>query len=182
MTVRQRLKAAARSIGLAYARAFVAFAGAAYVGALDPSRKLDAVWALLVGAAWSALPAGLRAAEAILVAQPKPQSLAWRIALSFGRAMVATAVMAVAGPITGARQALNAVLVAVVPAVLRAVQEALEATATPDALARRGRAAVAAVPLPPPAPDAVPAPAPAAPADVVVPGAPAGTDFTPDCP
>lgn len=175
MTVVQRLKAAARSIGLAYARAFVALAGAAYVGALDPSRKLDAVWSLVVGAAWSALPAGLRAAEAILVAQPKPQTVAWRIALSFGRAMVTTALMAVAGPIHGAREALAAIGVAVVPALLRAVQEALEATATPQALARRGRAVVAAVPLPPPAPGAVPA------ADVV-PGAPAGTDFTPDCP
>lgn len=134
-----RLKAAARSIVMAYARSFVALLGAAYVGALDPNRKLDALWSLVVAAAWSALPAGLRALEAILTATPKPQSIYLRVALSFGRAMVTTALMAAAGPITGAREALNAVLVAAVPALLRAVQELLDATAPAAALARRGR-------------------------------------------
>lgn len=139
MPTRERLKAAVRSIVMAYARSFVALLGAAYVGALDPARKLDAVWSLVVAVAWSALPASLRALEAVLATTPRPQPVWLRVTLSFGRAMVTTALMAVAGPIHGAREALHAIIIAAVPALLRAVQEAMDATAPAAALARRGR-------------------------------------------
>lgn len=128
-----------RSILLSYVRAFLALFVVAITGALDPTQGSGRVsWSLGLAALWGAVPALLRAVEAALGTW-NPTSLVARAGLSFARAAVATGLMSLVGPLEGAKPALRAFVIALGPMALRVLQELLDSTAPPTALARKGK-------------------------------------------
>lgn len=126
------LAANARSIVLSYVRAAVVFAVAAVGGGIDPTKNGAVWWSIGIGAAWAAIPAGLRAVEAVMGGWT-PNGIVWRTIASFLRALVATAAMSFVGPLSGAGAAWRTFAIAVVPAALRALQQALDNTSPPPA-------------------------------------------------
>lgn len=139
-----KLAEQARSILLAYVRAALVFAVAALGGGIDPNKVGQVWWSVGVGAAWAAIPAALRAVEAAL--PTSVQSVAARVVLSFVRALVATGLMAFVGPLEGAGAAWRVFVLAAGPALVRALQEALDATAPAVAIERTGKRQVVELP------------------------------------
>lgn len=124
----ENIKDAARSIVLSYVRAALAFFAAGMAGWIDPSQRGEALWAAGVAAAWAAIPAALRAAEAVIQGAEGSSNPVIRVGYSFARAVIATGAMALVGPIEGAGPAWQAFQIALIPAIARALQEALDNT------------------------------------------------------
>ena len=130
--------AAVRSIVLSYVRAALVFAVAAVGGGVTEGKTGAVLWSIGVGAAWAGVPAALRAAQAFIL-RWEPKTLPLTVLASLARAGVGTGLMTLVGPLNGSNAAFRAFLIAVVPAVLRALQEVMDQTAPASALARLNR-------------------------------------------